>query len=336
MPAGSGKTLYLGSGEFWRMRFLEGYHNRLWIKMARFAAAGATQQKKFGRFLLARSVPVGNVNIEAQVKGKDLLPLPRDVTPTVLIKKLNRKEDKVEILRTDLKPKPGDEQWQGYFQGSIQLKEPGEYEFQLPIPNTGEMLRQTLIVRKSNPELDNVRTNFGYLYQLASEAGPMLNKLPAELRKQIEPKLQVPTDVASASPEKASRRLFFTLSSADEVAKLFLQVQPKTETTKGRLRDLWDEGFTTEYFVNAYWSSLLAPLVVGVIGVLILCLMRQFVGALVFFGICVFMTGVIAVFNQIFLSVMSDNLPVHFSYLMSVLVGLLGIEWLARKLLRLA
>ena len=50
------------------------------------------------------------------------------------------------------------------------MKEPGEYEFRIPIPGTNESLTQRLTVRKPNPELDNVRNNFGLLYQLASEA----------------------------------------------------------------------------------------------------------------------------------------------------------------------
>jgi hypothetical protein len=44
MRFGSGKSLYVGSGEFWRLRsYKDGYHDRLWIKMARYVAAGASQ-----------------------------------------------------------------------------------------------------------------------------------------------------------------------------------------------------------------------------------------------------------------------------------------------------
>ena len=56
-------TIYLGSGEFWRLRsFKDGYFERMWIKMARFVAAGATQTGKImaasswhATFRLARS-----------------------------------------------------------------------------------------------------------------------------------------------------------------------------------------------------------------------------------------------------------------------------------------
>ena len=78
MRYGNGKTMYIGSAETWRLRHAKDtFHERFWIKLCRYMSAGTTQQKKYGRILLARSVPVGNVAFEAQVKGQDLLPLPQ-------------------------------------------------------------------------------------------------------------------------------------------------------------------------------------------------------------------------------------------------------------------
>ena len=293
MPYGSGKSLYVGSGEFWRLRaFKDGFQERLWIKMARYASAGATQRKKQGTIFMPRSLPVGLINFEARVKGKDLLPLSRDLRPTVLVKRIDKNRDeKAEMQKFDLLAKPTDGDWQGNFIGSIQIKEPGEYEFQLPIPNTGESLRHNLIVRKPNPELDNVRTNFGYLYQLASSSNDLLKNLPAETRKEVEAVLQVPQDQNQGGDEKIGKRLFFPLSSADAIAKCLVPVPPKTETIKGRFEDLWDEGIKTERFVNAFWATILAPLAIGLFGAVILLLMRQWFGALMFFGICAGVAG---------------------------------------------
>jgi RNA polymerase sigma factor (sigma-70 family) len=40
MPYGKGRTVYLGSGETWRLRqFREGFHERLWNQLARYAAS---------------------------------------------------------------------------------------------------------------------------------------------------------------------------------------------------------------------------------------------------------------------------------------------------------
>jgi hypothetical protein len=338
---GQGHTLYLGSGEFWRLRsYKDGYQDRFWIKAARNVASTSTLQKKQGRILLARNLPVGQINFEAQVKGKDLLPLPRDLRPTVLVKRIDKnKDDKAEMQKFDLQPKPlDDEEWKGYFIGHITIKEPGEYEFQLPIPNSPETLRATLTVRKPNPELDNVRTNFGYLHLLASEARDLLKTLPAETRREIEPLLQVPQD-SSQSNEKASKRLFFPLQSADAIAKCLVPLPPKTEIVKGRFEDLWDGGVKTERVVNAFWATLLAPIVLGLFGAFILLIVRQYLNALVFLGICVLVSVAIGVADSFFMEYLvgeKGELPVHFSYLLMLIVGLLGIEWLARKLLRLA
>jgi len=335
MPSGAGKTMYISSGEFWRLRaYKDGYHDRIWIKMARHISAGATQRKKYGQIYLARSQPVGVINFEAQVKGKDLLPLPRDIRPTVLVKRIDKDRDEKEPLQKfDLQPKPSDGDWQGSYTGQIQIKQPGEYEFQLPIPNTTESLRANLIVRKPNPELDNVRTNFALLHSMASTVDT-LRSLPADKRKEIERLLQSP--VEGVPGDEPKKRLFFPLSSAGAIADCLVQMPPRSETTKGRYVDLWDEGIETERQFPAYLAALLMPLLIGIVGVLILAILRQWMAAVIFFGICVAFTIVIAVLNYVFQNYMSDYLDLNFSYLMIIVVSLLGIEWLARKLLRLA
>ena len=337
MRFGAGKTLYLGSGEMWRLRaYKDGYHERLWIKMARNVSAGATQQKKYGRILMSRNLPVGVVNFEAQIKGKDLQPLPRELRPTVIVRRVDKdKDDKAELKTFDLQAKPFDTVWEGYFAGTIHIKEPGEYEFQLPVPTTSESLRQNLVVRKPNPELDNVRTNFGYLYQLASDAGPLLKNLSPDARKEIEGVLQIPPEV-NQGEERAAKRLFFPLSSADTVAKCLVTQKPREETVKGRFEDLWDTGTESDYLMPIWAAVLLMLAAVALVGMIVLGLMRQWIGALMFLGICSLMAIAVGVSAYILENFMATELPLNFSYLLIAIVSLLGIEWLARKLLRLA
>ena len=140
----------------------------------------------------------------------------------------------------------------------------------------------------------------------------------------------MPLDV-SQTTEKVTKRLFFTLESADAVSKCLVAVQPKTETIKGRLEDLWDKGAE-----NVFWWALLTPLAVGIFGAAILLIIRQYLGALMFFGICALMMVGMGTVRLILDYGFDEVLPVYFSYLMAVIVSLLGIEWLARKLLRLA
>jgi hypothetical protein len=482
---GSGKSLYVSSGEFWRLRaYKDGFHQRLWIKMARYVAAGAKAQKKYGRILMARSVPIGKIDFEAQIKGKDLLPLSSKERPTVLVRRISKKSDgapdpkdqdkkdapkekqdvkadnKADNLKFDLQPKPTEGDWQGYFYGSLHITEPGEWEFRLPIltidDKTGqekyEYLKQNVIVRKPNPEKDNVRTNFGYLYQLASPSDTLLRSLPADTRKKIEAKMQVPDGQTSAGNGKTSKRLFFELATADAISDCLVPVPPKSDTIKGRFEDLWDQSISPEWsdwvywplvlapigiaalvaiillilgqwqaalgslFIGAFfsslpvlicyasgesveifWAVLLAPIIVGAIGAIILLLLRQWIGAIAFFGICVvisllallfcyfpifalvlagaaFGLGaliyaiVLAIKKEIFgivvialaclclaglgvylgwilrdgfiedlaTSIKTESLPVGFSVLLIVAVSLVGLEWLTRKLLRLA
>lgn len=336
MPFGAGKTMYLGSGEFWRLRaFKDGYHERLWIKMARHVASSAKMRKKHGTILLARSLPVGNIQFEAQIFGKDLLPLPKDLSPTVLVRRVDKnKDEKAELQSFFLKAKPTDATWEGFFGGTHAIKEPGEYEFQLPIPGTSESLRQNLLVRKPNPELDNVRTDFGYLYQLSSDANALLRALPVESRKEIEAALQIPADI-KAGESGPTKKLFFPLSSADTIAKCIVQRKPSESTVKGRFVDVWDTG-TQSNSIMPIWAAVMLMLAgIAVVGVLVLLVMRQWIAALVFFGICALMAGAVGG-TALILENFQTELPVDFSYLLLGIVSILGIEWLARKLLRLA
>ena len=77
----------------------------------------------------------------------------------------------------------------------------------------------------------------------------------------------------------------------------------------------------------------------GVFGAVILLILRQYLNAAVFFGICALVSAAMAVAATFFAQYLTGEkgeLPVNFSYLLILIVGLLGIEWLARKLLRLA
>jgi hypothetical protein len=317
MQVGSGKSLFIGSGEFWRLRgFREGYHERLWIKMARHVAPGAKAQKKHGSLIMPRVASIGRIEVDAKIRGKDFNPLDRTVVPTILIRKLEKKnagpaedkdakdakdkdkdakqkkevktEKKEAILKIDMKAKPlaEGEEWQGDFYGSIVLTEDGEYEFKLPIPGVeGEYLGpQNLIVRKPNPELDNLRTNFGYLYQLASPSDTLLKNpnITAETRKRIEALLQAPDGANIAVGDKASKRLYFPLSSADAITDCLVEVKPKTDTVKGRFEDLWDKpiSWPSDWPEWAFWLAVLTPIAISLVPALVLLILKSWQGAI--------------------------------------------------------
>lgn len=334
MRYGNGKTVYLSSGETWRLRqYREAFHERLWIKMARFAASGSTQQKKYGRILMGRKSPAGSVSFEAQIKGADLMPLPRDTKPMVFVRKRGAEEAKPESF--ELRPKTTQGDWHGWFTGSFKVRDAGEYEFTIPIPNTTESLSHQLEVYRPNIEEANVRENHKELYHLATEAAPLLNRLPGETRKEVEKLLQPVAeelkDSKGSKDAKEGARLFFTLSSADAIPKLLVKLDPRRERTKGGVVDVWDQGDSLSLF-HLLWS---VPLGLGLLTCAILLFHQRYVWAVVALVLAVIAPLMVAAADR-FIEPTWLTTPIDFSFVLVVTVGLLSIEWLTRKLLKLA
>src|SRR5207302_1447561 len=69
----------------------------------------------------------------------------------------------------ELQPKPGrPNEWNGWFAGRFLVSAPGNYELQLTIPGTADVLTRKFVVKEANPELDNTRPDFVQLRQIAS------------------------------------------------------------------------------------------------------------------------------------------------------------------------
>jgi hypothetical protein len=115
------------------------------------------------------------VTLEAQLFGRDLQFLPPSATPKV---QLQPPAGVTMPTQVELRPKPtqGGE-WSGWFQGRFRVPSPGEYRLNLQIPDTGESLPGRFLVKEDNPELDDTRPDFGLMYQLASEATDVLPRI---------------------------------------------------------------------------------------------------------------------------------------------------------------
>ena len=114
-----------------------------------------------------------------------------------------------------------------------------------------------------------------------------------------------------------------------------MQQKPREETVKGRFEDLWDTGVETDYPMQIWIALVLMLAGIALVGLIVLAIMRQWVAAAVFVGICAVMAAGVGA-GSVFIETFATELPVNFSYLLMGIVSLLGIEWLARKLLRLA
>lgn len=342
MPYGSGKTVYVGSAETWRLRtYKEAFHERFWIKLARYAAAGTVAQKKYGRILLGRQTTTGPIAFEAQLKGEDLQPLPRDFRPEVLVRRVEQIQDPMaKKITFGLKAKGTQGEWNGWFAGKVILNEPGEYEFSVPIPGTTETLTHRLNVKKPNLETDNLRTNFEALYQLATDADVVLRRLSEPAKSEVRKSLgRPPSEESPETSTKEKARLFFPLSAADNIPKCIQHVPPQKESVKGPFVYVWDKGVESGLEVKVLWLALLTPMAVGLLGGLILLVMRTYLGAVAFFGagLVLGLVGLALYYTPTGIGEFLDsNVPVNFSFVLITVVSLLCVEWLTRKLLKLA
>lgn len=341
---GQGKTMYIGSPETWRLRHDKAeFHQRFWIKLARYVSGGTTMQKKYGRILMQRNSTTGTIPMEAQLKGADLQPLQRDHIVSVTVKRPDSFDEQLDPVTPkifDLKPKTSDGEWNGSFAGNFHVRTPGEYEFKISIPGTSQSLSHRLTVRKPDVEMDNVRNNFGRLYQIASDAAPVFEKLKADKRREIQQLLQPPSlkelEEVGETPNAEKPRLFFTLNNAHLIPECLTRLAPKKESIKGQLQDVWDNGFGIGLKpVSAYYLLLVIPPVLGILIAAILLFLRQYVGAMVLLGLTgVYAVGVFAI--DLLAKPDWADFPVDVSFVLAVVVGLLAVEWLTRKLLKLA
>lgn len=302
MPYGSGKTVYLGGDGMWRLRqYREVFHERFWMKLARYAGSGTmTRLSSRGVLVMGREFTAGQlVRLEAQLWGRDLQALSKNAVPKVRFTQAPPGSGLPQVV--ELQPKPAQADWRGWFQGRFRVLAPGEYRLELQVPDTGDVLPGRFLVKEANPELDNTRPDFGQLYQLASEAGDVLPRIhdrqaTNDLLRELEAtaaRLVPSAEDRGAAPGKAEAkavpRLFFDLTSARLIPNCMI-TDVKLHKSRGPFEDLWDKGTT---------------------------LMEE--GSHRFLG---------------FEFTLSEPLRMSFSLLAVVL--LLSSEWLTRKLLKLA
>ena len=279
-PYKRGRVVYVGSGEMWRLRqYRESYHERFLTKLARYASAGSLgSQRNPSNLYLNSEYPANNpATFEAQLLGGDLQPLPRTEKPRAKIKG----PPGTTVPDVDLTPKSGQgADWGGWFSGRLLVSVPGNYEVQLQVPGTSDILRRRFVVKEANPELDNVQPDFVQLRQVSSEAADVLARVDNDgERQRLRTELERTNRLAapeSPGEDRDKLRLFFDLKSAAEIPDCMVKDE-KTQRSRGRVEDIWDAGF----FIRR-------------------------------------------------------EPPWKVSYVLLAVIGLLSLEWLIRKLLKLA
>lgn len=291
-PWGEGKVCWVGSGELWRLRsYKDSYHERFWTKLLR--DIGSKSVNTLNKRIMPVMSRYGEVNkfqtFEARFVDVNGDPIRRDVrTPPKLhvvlpegtqpqkgdvvsikegefagreakvveavserdaatgaeVRKLKvlvtngPKEAqlveaaKVEVLSPpiDFKPRLGsrpgeelDKKNDGWFKVEFQPRSVGEYTLRVRYEDTPEnVYKHRFIVRESNPELDNVRPDLEALLELASPAKLVFDRITDEpTRVKLRDALRRPTAVKE---NKDGKKEATTEPQTDESLKLLFDL----------------------------------------------------------------------------------------------------------------
>jgi hypothetical protein len=288
MPYGTGKVFWIGSGEMWRLRgYKESYHDRFWAKLTRFVGSGSlTQLNRRIQPIVGRTFQANTfVNFDVKVLGKDMKPLDERSKPKLVLTPPRGALEK-DITYDMTKKLSLAEGWTGTFTSRFLVRSPGEYQYKIEIPETGDSETGKFVVKESNPELDNARPDFEQLWELASEADDYLMRIKDEqIRRKVKETLTRPRPVSAE--ERAEKkpeakvddrpRFFFDLTNAELIPDC-VSYDYREQRSRGAAEDWWDGGYPWDSPKDERW----------------------------------------------------------FSWILAIIVGLLSMEWLARKLLRLA
>jgi hypothetical protein len=419
MTYGGGKIVYIGDGEMWRLRhYRETYYERFWAKLARYAGSGnLTRSSRRGLLIMSESFLARKpVVVSARVLGPDLQPLPKNARPP---KARITPPAGVKLPKTEFDMQPRESQssegWNGRFAAEVRLPgHPDPYQVELLLPGGESVDKREFFVERDNPELNDIRPDYGQMYQMASGARPVLARMEDEKKKErLTQVLKTPANLSVILDERDlgderegdNHRLYFTLDTADIIPDCMTSPPPKTGRHKAGLENLWDKGPTVApdlaagglslatFVLGMLAGSLALTALLGLItgrpvmvavGVLALLLIQAAVLGAIWWFPNVFGTLAVSIFGTLALTsgisfclfavltllMRSSDKPVQFSaiwlgitlaallflaapllvlvlvqggakpimvgYLLMMIVAFLSLEWLTRKLLKLA
>lgn len=186
---GAGRTFYIGTGEFWRLRAQNPeYFTRFYTQILQYVTQGRTlQQSQRGRLMLAQSryFPGDPIEIRAQLYDSALQPLEAGTVPEVTAEVFlpDGKIQSVQLLANKDMP--------GMYSGQFSVLAQGRFRVELPIPESTERLVQRGEIVLSDLERDQPQRDQRFLNELAQQTGgvafenanqPEFQALPEQLR----------------------------------------------------------------------------------------------------------------------------------------------------------
>ena len=163
---GAGRVLYLGSGEFWRLRALgEDLYDRFWVRVVRQIGQGRLLRgTSRGTLALdAERLPLGQpIRVRARLLDDAYRPLLAESVNLSMVDPSGRITEPT--LDADV-AKPGE------FAAIIRAPLAGEYRLQLLVPGTSDVLERRVQVVAPDLEFDDPRMNRALLERLANQTG---------------------------------------------------------------------------------------------------------------------------------------------------------------------
>jgi len=257
-----GRTAYIGSPELYRIRAIDPtlgaeYHQRFWIKLARYISANRDVKAARGRVLLNKEYISGSpIRLQARVlspKGtpyavgeKEIKSMIVPLTPTgdrVV------REDPVTKLKTQvaygpypLAAKKSSGEFDGYYQTEVtadpKIFPPGEnrYRVVIEVPDSpGDTIEGEFMIRKSDPELDRRQPDFAALLTIASE-------FDASVQARVADNVARERLLASLKKEAGQPKLAFHVSEKDLISLIpaCMKTEERNFRNRGAIQDLWD------------------------------------------------------------------------------------------------
>ena len=264
MKYGQGSSAFMASGEVWRLlQYKQVYFERFWTKLIRYLAAGRRKQQNVrGRILMSREVQApGTLPLNVQLLDPQLQPVEKKAEPKAWAvpveldtysagvlgeadpDKAARAKDKYHLqFRKDfrLSAKPGAGEWKGDFQRRVQMTAeqypPGTWRLEVEIPNSTETLKQKFTIRRSNPELDQTRPDFDALAKIAGDLEEVTGRLTDKgLAGQLK-------DASAKTPEGTKLFFKFENRTALDLIPQVIDRDSKTLRNRGAVEDRWDKG----------------------------------------------------------------------------------------------
>jgi hypothetical protein len=354
-----GRSAWLGSGEIYRIRQSSlAFYDRFWVKLSRWVSANRDVRAARGRVLVNKEYTAGNpVRISARILNTDgkVYPQSQDINTKVSIVQFDLNGNPKKTFPPVLLEAKRGGTWDGYYTATIPAGTlpGGDYRYKAVVadfPDSGgDKFEADFLIRPSNPELDNTTPDYGLLQRIATPLAEIEGRLinnPESLRKLAKMSIQPDAPVRSGAkpgvpnPEatdptkirlSGQEKLAFKLDDKETIKLIpdCLDAKQITSRNRSRLEDLWDQkwqppGTWTEFinsplYIIPYWILML-------VGSGILALVIVKFAPRPFLIVPILLVA----------AVLYTRFPFLVGIAIFIMITLLSIEWMIRKLLRLA